>query len=102
MVGPGRQASVGWSFCSLLTLLSSCCSGMHDRCSSCGEGRASRGRSKKLLWMIISAELTHRGIIGQAASGALGKESQLVTLGCRPLVGHHNRGSHKDLLSGFL
>lgn len=53
---------------------SSSCVGMPDRGSSCGEGKASRVRSKKLLWMIISAEPTHRGIIGQAASGALGKE----------------------------
>ena len=71
-----RAARLPWAgpsaACS--ALLSSSCIGMHNRCSSCGEGKASRGRSKKLLWMIISAELTHRGIIGQATSGALGKE----------------------------
>lgn len=43
---------------------------------SCWEGKASRGKSKKLFWMIISVEPTHLGIIGLAASGDPGLRRQ--------------------------
>ena len=102
-VGPGRLASAGWSFCGLLKPAELLFASGHltaaGRAKLPGENpRNCFGWSFLLSWPTLGS----LGWLRRGTLGSEGKESQLVTLGCRPLLGHRSCLSHRDLFSGYL